>query len=88
MGYVAAQIFKRSNERQRRERQRRCECCCGCRQDVKQKKFRAKYSEEIGCYVLLTEGTYHGTLPSLTIRDAHKEAAERIAEIYNEVITE
>lgn len=86
MGYVAAQIFKRSNERQRRERQRRCECCCGCRQDVKQKKFRAKYSEEIGCYVLVTEGTYHGTLPSLTIRDAHKEAAERIAEIYNEVM--
>ena len=81
MGYVAAQIFKRSNERQRR-----CGCCCGCRQDVKQKKFRAKYSEEIGCYVLLAEDAYHGTLPALTIRDAHKEAAERIAEIYNEVM--
>lgn len=56
---------------------------------VKQKRFRVEYNEKIGYYVLITTDIpdYYGiSLPYLSDKHAHKEVAERIAAIYEELM--
>jgi len=53
---------------------------------VKPTRFRAEYDENIGYYVLITDNMQYGTsLPYLWDKDAHKEVAERIVAIYEEM---
>lgn len=51
---------------------------------VKQKRFRVEYDEKIGYYVLITADLIV-SLPYLSDKHAHKEVAERIAPIYEEM---
>jgi hypothetical protein len=84
MGHVAAEIFRRSNERNRRiaeaQKQKSC-CCCNCRKENRPKRFEAIYYN--GAWAVLN----HTSLAAIIAFDIPtREAAEEIAAVYERVM--
>lgn len=77
MGYVAAQILKRAIERNNKKS---C-CCCNCRKENKPKRYEVR-ALPTGYAVYDTSNAQHEAFSIPT-----REAAERIAAIYEEVIS-
>lgn len=81
MGYVAAQIFKRSNERNSK-----CTCCCECKQNAKPKQiYEIEQRDKDWAVFRYTFVSNHVTKALAASGIRTREAAERIAAIYEEV---
>ncbi len=82
MGYVAAQIFKRSNERKSK-----CACCCHCKQNAKTKQYYHVVKREDDWAVFRYRFVYDNVEKAYAAFGIPtREAAERIAAIYEEVM--